>query len=471
MKTPLHSRLRTGFALFAGSATLVLHLHGHADPAAVPAGYAAHEWGTFTSIQGSDGTPIPWNPLDGPSDLPGFVFHRNLPTRNPGPAGARIRDTLILGAKASQPWLQRMETPVIYFHAREPLSVDVRVRFPQGLITEWFPQVSGFGPVASIDPSLPPSRESHIHWSAVRVVPPTPTNPADSPATIDDLPTEPGSASSHYFTARQASSHRVETTRPFLPEPSPQHDRFLFYRGAGQFPAPLHLSVPPDDRSLRLANQGPEPIGPLFVVRVHNHRTAYQTLATLPPAGHAVVPIPEPATASGDGLLDASLQTALVTAGLTPAEATAMVDTWRDAWLGEDGTRVLYLLPRAWTDRTLPLELTPPPASLVRVMVGRADVLLRSQESRIASLLQAHLDGNTHWAVASLKALGLGRFLDAGVTRSARLLRENHLRLALSCQHQPEPAILNPDLLSEPVMQRRVDELLNALRQDTLAAR
>jgi len=471
MKTPLHSRLRTGIALFAGSAALVLHLHGHADPAAVPADYAAHEWGTFTSIQGSDGTPIPWNPLDGPSDLPGFVFHRDRPTHNPGPAGARIRANLMLGTKSSRPWLQRMETPVIYFHAREPLSVDVHVRFPEGLITEWFPQVSGFGPVPAIDPSLPASKESHIHWSGVRVSPPTPTRTAGSEPIGDDLPTEPGSASSHYFTARQGSSHRVHATRPFLPEPAPQHDRFLFYRGAGQFLAPLHLSVPPDDRTLRLANQGPEPIGPLFVVRVHNGTTAYQTLPTLAPAAHAIVPIPEPTSTPGDGLLEGGLQTALVTAGLTPAEATAMVDTWRNAWLGEEGTRVLYLLPRGWTDRTLPLELTPSPTSLVRVMVGRADVLLRSQESRIASLLQAHLDGNTLWAVASLKALGLGRFLEAGVTRTVRLLRDNHLRAALSCQHQPDPLTFDPELLSEPVMQRRVNELLNALRQDTLAAR
>ena len=47
------------------------------------------------------------------------------------------------------------------------------------------------------------------------------------------------------------------------------------------------------------------------------------------------------------------LSQALVKEGLYPREATAMVDTWKSSWFAEDGTRVLYVLPRAWTDRTL----------------------------------------------------------------------------------------------------------------------
>jgi hypothetical protein len=32
-----------------------------------------HEWGTFTSIAGKDGIALDWRPLNGPTDLPGFV--------------------------------------------------------------------------------------------------------------------------------------------------------------------------------------------------------------------------------------------------------------------------------------------------------------------------------------------------------------------------------------------------------------
>ncbi len=38
-----------------------------------PAPVTAHEWGTFTSIAGADGTAVMWRPLHGPQDLPCFV--------------------------------------------------------------------------------------------------------------------------------------------------------------------------------------------------------------------------------------------------------------------------------------------------------------------------------------------------------------------------------------------------------------
>ncbi len=39
-----------------------------------------------------------------------------------------------------------METPAIYFYAKEPRTVGVSVQFPRGLITEWYPQASRVGP-------------------------------------------------------------------------------------------------------------------------------------------------------------------------------------------------------------------------------------------------------------------------------------------------------------------------------------
>ena len=38
-----------------------------------------HEWGTFTSIAGADGTAVEWLPQAGPTDLPCFV-ERNAST-------------------------------------------------------------------------------------------------------------------------------------------------------------------------------------------------------------------------------------------------------------------------------------------------------------------------------------------------------------------------------------------------------
>jgi type II secretory pathway component HofQ len=60
-----------------------------------------------------------------------------------------------------------------------------------------------------------------------------------------------------------------------------------------------------------------------------------------------------------------------------------MVKTWKDSWFEENGLRVLYILPRAWTDQTLPMTMNPAPRELVRVMVGRAEIIPPDQQQRI----------------------------------------------------------------------------------------
>ena len=102
---------------------------------------------------------------------------------------------------------------------------------------------------------------------------------------------------------------------------------------------------------------------------------------------------------------------ALVKAGLYRREAAAMVKTWEDSWFQEEGVRVLYVLPRAWTDRTLPIALDPPPRELVRVMVGRAEVITPAVQQRLAGALTKASQGD---AGARLEAVAdfrkLGRF-------------------------------------------------------------
>jgi hypothetical protein len=105
---------------------------------------------------------------------------------------------------------------------------------------------------------------------------------------------------------------------------------------------------------------------------------------------------------------------ALTRAGLYEKEARAMVDTWKDQWFAEEGTRVLYLLPRAWTDSTLPLQISPQPTSVVRVMVGRAELLPLSVERSLHDQIMAYTRGDAavrHAAVENTRRLGLGRFV------------------------------------------------------------
>src|SRR5262245_53224073 len=90
-----------------------------------PGGLVVHEWGTFTSVAGADGNPVEWAPLVGPPDLPCFVYNSNS-----------------LAPKQLTRGFVRMETPVLYFYANERMKASVQVDFPQGNITEWFPQQS-----------------------------------------------------------------------------------------------------------------------------------------------------------------------------------------------------------------------------------------------------------------------------------------------------------------------------------------
>ena len=51
-----------------------------------------------------------------------------------------------------------------------------------------------------------------------------------------------------------------------------------------------------------------------------------------------------------------------------------MVETWRDSWF-EEGMRLLYLVPREFVDRVLPLDIAPRPREVARVFMGRAELL------------------------------------------------------------------------------------------------
>src|SRR5688572_20121385 len=87
-----------------------------------------HEWGTFTSVSAADGVPMIWRPLAGPTDLPSFVYRPDHRRGDLSQDKLEFRTTI------------RMETPVLYFYAGREMDVDVKVKFPNGAITEWYPR-------------------------------------------------------------------------------------------------------------------------------------------------------------------------------------------------------------------------------------------------------------------------------------------------------------------------------------------
>ena len=216
--------------------------------------FVAHEWGTFTSVQGADGLQLEWNPLI-TTELPNFVYDVRKPSGDPR------RHISLFGSKSAFRTLQRMETPVIYFYSAQERTVDVTVKFPQGVVTEWFPQARDIGPswveprpgLAKLDSLVdktgvqPPFRfasldtrkavaESVIRWNEVKIF------PAHEHAKLARL--IPADASgSHYYAARETDADFLRVSGSVNGTNTVEHEKFLFYRGVGNFQAPLQVTL------------------------------------------------------------------------------------------------------------------------------------------------------------------------------------------------------------------------------------
>jgi hypothetical protein len=356
------------------------------------AGFVVHEWGTFTSFAGADGVPIGFEPDN--TDLPSFIYAQ------PGDKAARLRKAGIVS----------METPVIYFYADQPTHARVRVDFPSGWITDWYPYAA-----------KAPSRESpdapgqSIGWD-IKIL---------AGETLR-LPQEPNE--SVYYAARQtdaaplqvefdaAGSGRDANLRGGCVA---QREKFLFYRGVGTFAPPLVVQAK-GGGGVVVKNMGRERVDGLVLLTVAAGRTRFQALGQLDAGRTIAATLPE-ADAPQSELAGVVAQE-LTAAGLSAKEAQAMLKTWGSAWFGEDGARLLYLTPRRRVDEVLPLAIEPAPAELVRVLVGRHDFLTPEQEALAdrqverARTAQAELD-------AAEREIGkIGRFAGAARQRAQQRL-------------------------------------------------
>ena len=158
-----------------------------------------HEWGTFSTFSGSDGVNLKFQPYD--NDLPDFV-HGYLPRNSKaGPLGGTIS----------------LETPVVYFYSERPLTATVRVDFPKGALTEWFPRAA--------------RTEHRLTWADFKVLPKDDTT----------LPEE--TKPSRYYAARETDAAPLRTTAEKDDGKGAEQEKFLFYRGVGSFELPLSVKA------------------------------------------------------------------------------------------------------------------------------------------------------------------------------------------------------------------------------------
>ena len=334
-----------------------------------------HEWGTFTSIAGADGAAVEWTPLAGPSDLPCFV--------------ERSRFNL----KGALSGTVRMETPVLYFYAARETTVSVSVRFRDGVITEWFP------PAANPPDyhGLVPGSESAIAWRNIKV----------SPGAPELFPTE--QSASHYYAARRTDAAPLHA--------GSVSEKFLFYRGVGRFALPIAATVDAGG-NVAVRNLVGQRAGDIILFTNHDGRMTYEVRR----ADEGPVVVDPPVTDVEPAF---ELERMLLATGLYQAEATAMIDTWRDSWF-EEGTRLFYVVPRRTIDGILPLSVSPAPAVIARAFVGRMELLTPATERAIRDALLANdLDALRPYA-RFLHAIGQRIVADSGPADRAQLERRLH---------------------------------------------
>ncbi len=386
-----------------------------------------HEWGTFTSVQGSNGEPL--SGLEHEEEaLPSFVHNRSLLLeldRSLAPLSVGLRcgctccvkgtccDELFGPDPEQAPVVtQKMETPVLYFYSSTPETLDVTVDFPKGIISQYYPRPTSFLPALGGGPGL---EGGQIHYSKLEIL----TEGAELPPVV---------SGNVYGPARETKANFIRAQG--------EAEKFIFYRGLGNFRT--SLKVTSDSQELRLQDTQGNGIPYLLAVNIRSGKGGGEELGSLKPGATTSLGLkallkeltPTEKLEAFEDLAGSKLVEALVASGLYRDEARAMVNTWRLSYFHTDGLRVLYILPRQETDAILPLRITPQPEELVRTLVGRVEVLTRPEEDELLSRVAQAAGGDA----SALASAQLGRFREPKLLRIQQLTSDAAIRKFLDDQ-------------------------------------
>jgi hypothetical protein len=365
-------------------------------------GLVAHEWGTFTSIAGAHGEAVVWRPQLENDDLPNFVEH--------------MRNNRLKGGLSGT---VRMETPVLYFHATHPTTISVHVDFPDGLLTEWYPHAANNAPAKELESPIPQMQgnTTGLTWSSISI----------DPGSAPRFPVE--HTPSRYYASREASASSLTATSA---NGTPQHEKFLFYRGVASFHVPIS-ALPMNGGHILISNLSRDAVPEVILFERRGSRLGYRYVGTV--LNSSITETPE--LNSDLYSVTRDLERTLVEQGLYQDEAHAMVETWKDSWF-EEGTRVLYIVPQNFVDAVLPLNINPAPAKTVRVFVGRMEVVTPATEKAIET---AYAKGD-HTSLAKY-----GRFLipilETMISRSTDEKRRGELNAELNSAYSDIAAQLS----------------------------
>jgi hypothetical protein len=328
--------------LYAVLIALLVTYPGIAQPPVQPIrsakGLTVHEWGVFSVNEDAEfanaDLRAEWDKL--PAFVHGHIKGRVVP-QHWGAVEARRR-------------------PIVFFHAKEPAIVSVRIDFPGGLAGVWYP--------ATISPAVygmnpqPPAGGS-LHWELGIKQCPGPWQPK--------TPAPPEVADKHWF----ARVRQVKCDEIFA-RYSPNHldverERFLYYDGI--FPQSKWLKIGVTKDGVTLTSRVKHPVFDVTVVDRRGDGKVRVGRVAKVDAGETVKEVKFVDADESRFASDASetLLKQLTGAGLNEDEAKSLVDLWRKEFFETPGLNLFYRVPQAEYDRLLPLTITPAPESVVRV--------------------------------------------------------------------------------------------------------
>ncbi|MBK1826634.1 hypothetical protein [Haloferula rosea] len=334
--------------------------------------YDLHEWGTFTTVAGSDGVLLTGLEREEEA-LPSYVRHHpGFMNHHPAFANVFMKRMPVPARNVKV----KMETPVIYFHSDEAFTAKVKVGFEGGTISQWYPERSGGESIRFPDPGSAAGPRyldfakpytGSIEWE-IDVL-----SPEESRETI-------------LF----KSEDLLQWTRARIPEANVVRDSsgategFLFYRGLGSFTPGLTTRVSQDE-TLSLTNDTEGAIPYLLIYERQANGTHWWTEHKGLAKGETIRFSEADLSREGKGTFDSelylSLSRNLAQQGLLKSESRAMVETWWKSYFAAPGLRVFWVLPDARTEAILPLEVSPAPEKTVRVLVGRSEIIRPRQEA------------------------------------------------------------------------------------------
>jgi hypothetical protein len=332
------------FALFGIVATALAGLLLSAAPDANPEpplkGFAVHEWGVFTVSD--DVATMNADHRAEMEALPKFMY---------GQMTTRELPTHFIPT--------RVKKPVVFFHAPQPIVVDMRVQFPGGTPLVWWPATEtpaitnhGFD-----EAPMKQKVANELSWKLYLLKPPPQLGKQNGLKEV---------GTGHWVKALRdvtCDDVYVEVGQRGV---EAQTEKFVYYDGLMPRGKGATIKVEKDRVSLKNEAQHP-----LYDVTVIDRRTpAKPRLVRVAKLDGGTTQETDWNDASEARWLEKAAQTLqdqLKDAGLNEDEAKALVVVWTHDFFEADGVTLFYRLPQEEYDRLLPLTLKPRPEKQVRV--------------------------------------------------------------------------------------------------------